>query len=269
MGLGYLSRTGCICVATPHRVPNLRNIRSVSASSTMLALSWTGKVFSWGPGGNGVLGVNRIPSTKCRCLDHPVKVYGIRDAVAASVGNFGGIALALLKGGRVMSWGSSYLATKSKLNLACSCADRPVPVYGLRDVKSISPGYVSLAVTNQGSLMAWGPDYLGALGTGKFVNDAPFPVKILSGKRFLAASSGGGPNAAALTIHHRVFTWGGCEAGEIGNGTSCGGGRGDPMPEVVCDHVSHFTTGFDHTVVLRLPGSTAGGCRARITNPQD
>ena len=116
--------------------------------------------------------------------------------------------------------------------------------------------------------MAWGYDDEGEAGTGTIEWYVHFPEHIAPKIRILEAAAGGS-NGAALTVHHRVFTWGECEDGAIGNGFSCGEGRADPTPRFICDHVSQLAAGFDHTVVLRLPGSTAGGCRARITNPQD
>ncbi len=275
LGLGYVSSSGCQCVARPHRVPGLRNIRSVSVSGVMLALSWTGRVWTWGAGGGGTLGINRIPHNKCVCIDHPAQVYQITKAVAAEVGNYGNTALAVLADGRVKSWGRDTLATKSRLDPSCGiptafygCVDHPVSVYHLRNVKAVSSGFASLALLKSGVLMAWGHDYEGEAGTGYIEGYIQFPVRIAPRLRFVAIAAAG-DYGSALTVGHRVYNWGGCEYGEIGDGGSCGEGRGDPTPTFICDHVSQLSAGVSHELVMRSSPQSPGICRPRPTNPQD
>ena len=82
----------------------------------------------------------------------------------------------------------------------------------------------SLATTSAGKVFCWGGNTSGQLGDGTTTNRL-LPVDITSGFGFtdgekVTVIAGGIYNSIALTSSGRVFTWGGNQYGEIGDGTT-------------------------------------------------
>ncbi len=117
---------------------------------------------AWGFNGNGQLGDGADEGES----DVPVKVSGLSGVEAISAG--GGYNLALLQSGDVLAWGDN---TKFQLGDDSTRSDSPLPeaVRGLSGtVRAISAGGGhSLALLNNGSVMAWGGNEDGQLGDGE------------------------------------------------------------------------------------------------------
>jgi len=109
-----------------------------------------------------------------------------------------------------------------------------VPVSGLNEVAAVSAGGVcfsdypeldcptnfSLALLSNGTVMAWGSNEQGELGTGGTAgSEIPVPVKGLSGVTAIAA---GWDHSLALLSNGTVKAWGNNEAGELGTGGTTG-----------------------------------------------
>jgi len=88
-------------------------------------------------------------------------------------------------------------------------------------VKAVSAGnYSSYALSSDGTVRAWGSNYVGQLGDGTIVNrSTPVAVSGLSGVASLAAGSSG-YHSCAVKANGSVSCWGSNASGQIGNGTT-------------------------------------------------
>jgi hypothetical protein len=123
------------------------------------------------------------------------------------------------------------------------CSATPVEVSKLSGVTAISGGggfqgaAHSLALLENGTVMAWGENNVGQLGTGtETSSDVPVAVKGLTG---VTAISAGGEYSLALLKNGKVMAWGGNFRGNLGNGTNarsnvpvpvCAVGTAGPCP---------------------------------------
>lgn len=138
----------------------LNEVRAISAGrEDNLALLENGTVVAWGANGQGQLGDGTTTNS-----DVPVVVSGLHEVVAISAG--GEHNLALLKNGTVMAWGSN-LSGQLGTGSGEEYGTVPTPIEGLTEVKQVAAGGEhSLALHNNGTVVAWGANNSGQLGTG-------------------------------------------------------------------------------------------------------
>ncbi|MEX2237745.1 MAG: hypothetical protein WEB00_09450 [Dehalococcoidia bacterium] len=144
-----------------------------------------GKAMAWGKNNEGQVG-----STVCEPCFVPFVVNagaGLTDTVisvdAGGNGGFGpglstGHSLAVLSNGTVWAWGSDR---QGQIGDGGSNTERllPVQVIGVADAVSVAAGGEhSLALLENGTVVAWGDDAFGQLGSGETIvdRDAPVPV---------------------------------------------------------------------------------------------
>jgi hypothetical protein len=181
-----------------------------------------GTVMAWGNNSKGQLGNGTTADS-----DVPVQVSGLSGVTAISTGDDG--SLALLSNGTVMAWGSNEAGElgdgsttgPEECYLHTPCSTRPVPVSGLSEVTAIAGGYDhSLALLKNGTVMAWGQNWVGQLGDGgsglEASSDVPVPVSGLDGVTAIAAS---GLDSLALISDGAVMAWGENSNGQLGNGS--------------------------------------------------
>jgi alpha-tubulin suppressor-like RCC1 family protein len=162
----------------PAQVSGLSEVTAIASGNFhSLALLKSGKVLAWGRGGTGQLGNGALTDSHV-----PVQVsegfssgQPLREATALAAGaNF---SLALLKDGKVVSWGangSGQLGVGPKPGPEpCgepppfSCSKTPVLVEGLSAVTAIAAGEEhGLALLEGGTVRAWGSNSSGQLGVG-------------------------------------------------------------------------------------------------------
>jgi alpha-tubulin suppressor-like RCC1 family protein len=159
--------SGYACSKIPVKVSGLTEVSAVSAGiSHSLALLKDGKVVAWGENRFGELGGGTENS------DVPVEVPGLSNVIAISAG--GDFSLALLENGTVMAWGDNETGELGDGNATgpekCSgvpCSRTPVEVKGLSKITAISAGFSdSLALRENGTVVAWGWNEYGQLGDG-------------------------------------------------------------------------------------------------------
>ncbi len=160
------------CEPTPAAIPALTGVDAIAAGSNhALALLTDGTVVAWGMNNAGELGDGTQQQSAV-----PVSVSGLAGVAAIGAGSDDSIAL--LRDGTVMDWGSNSEGElgdgsangpeKCRLNAPDEpCSQVPVAVSGLTGVKSVAAGYAhNLALLEDGTVMAWGYNEYGALGTG-------------------------------------------------------------------------------------------------------
>jgi hypothetical protein len=181
--------------------------------------------------------------------DVPVAVRELSGVSAVSAG--GRHSLALLSNGTVMAWGDDASGQLGD-GMSESVSSVPVAVSGLSGVSAIAAGGEhSLALLSNGTVMAWGENESGQLGTGNFnESDVPVAVKGLSGVVAIAA---GGAFSLALLKSGTVMAWGENEFGQLGNG----GVKTSDAPVAVkgLSGVSAISAGADHSLALLKSGT--------------
>jgi alpha-tubulin suppressor-like RCC1 family protein len=212
-GFGQLGDGTTTIRAVPVATKGLTGVRAIAAGGThSLALMSNGTVMAWGNNESGQLGTgNTIES------EVPVAVKGLTGVRAIAAGR--DHSLALMSSGTVMAWGADESGQLGNGTIK-PASSVPVAVKGLTGVTAISAGGAfSLALTNKGTVEAWGSDGSGQLGNPLFEeanSDVPISVSGLSGITAIAA---GAQHGLALVGGGTVMAWGEDAYGEIGNGT--------------------------------------------------
>jgi alpha-tubulin suppressor-like RCC1 family protein len=216
------------CSETPVPVSGLSGVTAISAGGDhSLALLENGTVMAWGYNDRGQLGDGE--SGEETSSDVPVPVSGLSGVAAISAGE--GLSLALLKNGTVMAWGQNYggVLGDGKSGEGAD-SDVPAPVTGLSGVTAISTsGGHSLALLENGTVMAWGHNYGGQLGgassgpelCGGIEPCSTIPVPV-TGLSRVTAISAGGDDSLALLENGTVMAWGENLFGQLGDGTTTG-----------------------------------------------
>src|SRR5258707_1136447 len=257
---------------SPVPVEGLTNITEVAGSASFnLALLSDGTVASWGGNGHGQLGDNRKRPNWEEGAGHALveeenpsthevtgNLHGVKAVAAANEH-----AMALMSDGTVMSWGNDQYGQlgngtqgfERQLNIN---ERLPKPVPGLQGIKAIAAGGGSdYALTDAGTVLAWGEDTMGQLGLGRpgpdhcetavahspryeLCSERPLPVvwtNPATGKveelKEVQAVYAGAFAAYALLPGGRLVSWGGNRHGELGTGAETWPGIELPPAEVV------------------------------------
>ncbi|EIJ78032.1 regulator of chromosome condensation-like protein [Bacillus methanolicus PB1] len=238
----------------PVSVIGLTNAIAISAGlNHSLALLNDGTVRAWGGNFFGQLG-NGTDITS----NAPVIILGLSNVVAVSAG--GEHSLALLYDGTVCAWGANY---SGQLGDGTN-TDRSIPVQVkgiggsgvLNNVIAISAGeFHSLALLNDGTVLAWGNNDYGQLGDGTNTeSNVPVQVKGTGGYGVLnnvAAIAAGGFHSLALLNDGTVLAWGNNESGQLGDGSN----SDSDIPVTVSGLTNSNTIagGGDHSLDIQLP----------------
>src|SRR5262249_37404323 len=128
----------------------------------------------------------------------------------------------------------------------------------LTEVASVSAGEeFSLALLENGTVMAWGKDFRGQLGNGATglsgSSDVPVPVVGLS--EVVAVSAGAGFSLALLK-NGTVVAWGSNEAGQLGDGAEGPGTESDvPVAVTGLSEVVAIAAGTSFGLAVRRNGT--------------
>lgn len=219
--------------------------------SHVLALLSGGSVRAWGDNTYGQLGDGTNMARS-----EAVAVNGLAGATAVSAS--ARHSLALLSDGTIKAWGHNaygQLGDGTSID-----RDAPVNVVGIANAIAVASGfsgsrrvegYHSVAVLSDGTVMAWGDNEYGQLGTGSNIN-ANSPVAVVGIDNATAVACGCF-HTVALLADGTVMTWGRNNIGQLGNRTvtdsntpvSVGG---------VTDAVAVAAGGY-HTLVLLSDGT--------------
>jgi alpha-tubulin suppressor-like RCC1 family protein len=272
-----------------------------SCAALASSASATGNgAMAWGENAYGQLGVTSERWTPPFCggasvctpvlrpVHSPAAVIGLSGVVSMSAGYTH--TLALVEGGTVMAWGRGQEGqlgiggigpeeceeSSSQLR---GCSALPLAVEGLSGVTAVAAGgFHSLALLEDGTVMAWGQNAYGQLGLGSTSGPetcedpgttlphpacslTPRPVPGLSGVKAIAASAG---QSYALLEDGTVMSWGENDFGELGylgEGPSlCGEGEpgrcvSTPTPIKGLTGVTAIAAGEHHALALLSNGT--------------
>ena len=238
---------------------------SVELGEFSLALLGNGTIMAWGANEHGQLGDGITTSSD---VPVPVSLSPPPGVTVTAVSAGSGFSLALLNNGTVMAWGYNPFGELG--NGTTTSSDVPVPVSlsppaGVT-VTAVSAGYDhSLALLSNGTVMAWGENSLGELGSatkadsGCYCSDVPVVVSGLNG---VTAISAGGRHSMALLSNHTVLAWGANYYGELGDGTVTGPETCDgaaycsdvPVAVSGLGGVTEVSAGWDNSLALLSSG---------------
>jgi len=218
-GLNYANwvlKTGTRIAGTPLLVPGeASNVVSIAAGyGFACSLTNGGGVQCWGDNFNGGLGNGSAPGTFATT---PVSVTGLSQGVAQIVAGESD-ACALTTSGAVQCWGANASGQLGNGTLTPSSV--PVSVINLSSgATGISMGAThACALTASSSVMCWGDNQSGELGTGSTTNSTtPVPVSGIGSS--VTGIAAGSFHTCALTSGGVVFCWGDNTFGELGSGS--------------------------------------------------
>lgn len=204
----------------PKRRPSLSllssSIRFIVRSYSSSYSSSSASVYSFGDNSNGALGL----SSPLLDAYEPTKVPSLPSTVAAvAAGHYH--SLAVTAEGQVWAWGRNVEGQLGRgPNSPRDTWSQPAKVVGFSHVNAraaFASGVVSAAIGDDGSLWVWGRSKRGQLGLGKDVIEAikPSKVEALSDHEIVKVSFGWG-HALALTKDGKLFGWGYCKDGRLG-----------------------------------------------------
>jgi alpha-tubulin suppressor-like RCC1 family protein len=231
-----------------------------------LALKRDGTVWAWGRNDYGQLGdgttVNKNTPSQVK---GPGGIGFLTNIIAVAAGN--NHSLALKDDGTVWAWGNNIdgrLGDGSKAN-----KNSPVPVKGAVDsgflagIKALAAGYRhSVALKSDGTVWAWGYNAEGELGNGAVADqNLPVQVKGVNGNGYLTgitAVTAGKSQTAALTDEGVIWTWGGNEFGQLGDGTKAN--KTTPVRVQVNSGIDFqyamaLAAGANHLIILKKDGT--------------
>lgn len=246
---------------TPREVPGLQGVKQVAVGGDyILALKQDGAVWSWGVDRNGILGNHTAPDQQFKDSEVPVRVTGLTGVAGVIAGLKS--AFALKTDGTVWAWGEHR---KGLLGIglipSATPAARPdsvpqpfpVQVRGIQGVRQVSAGmYHTLALLEDGRVMAWGYNGEGALGDGTTEDRwEPVAVKGLSGVVKVAAGSN---SSLAVLKDGTVRVWGSNHSGLLLDGTKQGCSQ---IPKAVTGirTATDGAAGLGHFLVLLASGT--------------
>jgi alpha-tubulin suppressor-like RCC1 family protein len=176
----------------PVAVRGLSGVSAIAAGGEHgLALLGNGTVMAWGANEAGQLGNEGVEEAEPEedISDVPVAVEGLSEVRAIAAG--ARHSLALLRNGTVMGWGEDSSGQLGDGAIA-PVVEAPVAASGLSGVSAIAAGGThSMALLEDGVVMAWGDDRYGELGAGSSGEPSDVPVAV-SGLDEVAGIAAGG-----------------------------------------------------------------------------
>jgi E3 ubiquitin-protein ligase HERC4 len=188
----------------PAVIDSLSSVGVVSVScghSHSLALTAEGLLYAWGSNDHGQLGMS---PTSLSHLGQPQVVESLSQFKVLQVACGGHHNLALLKSGRVFSWGSNkygQLGLRATV-LANSSPQEVVALLGLPILHIAAGDAHSMVVSQSGAVYGWGRNTFGQLGVGH-EKDTPEPTELstLRTQRVKYISCGETHSAALTEVH--------------------------------------------------------------------
>ena len=236
-------------VPSPVAVPGIDGVIAIdSGVGHHLALRQDGVVWGWGLNDNGQLG----NGTSGNLVLAPYPVQNLSDVTAIAAG--GWFSLALRGDGTVWTWGANSDGQLGIGLFEASLPNSPLPVrvHQLTEVVAIAAGaYHALALRRDGTVWAWGLNWIGQLGDNTDQNRNK-PVRI-PGLSDILAIGAGEEFSFAIAADGRLWAWGDNYYGQLANG----GGETEyfvPTPVLGVGGIQAIEGGWGHTLALQQGG---------------
>lgn len=206
---------------TPTSPGGLDGVASLSGEwDTRYAVKTDGTVWAWGRNNlGGGLGNGSTTDSST-----PVRVTGLTDVreVVASAGR----VWAVKADGSVWAWGYNF---DSRFPTAGLGLNTTVPYYtvpvevpalkGIRTVEASGTFGTFYALKNDGTVLAWGDNSSGRLGTGSYESMTQIPSPVAGLTDVQRVETGDTLSAYAVRSDGTLWAWGKNNAGQLGNGT--------------------------------------------------
>jgi alpha-tubulin suppressor-like RCC1 family protein len=184
-----------------------------------LAISTTGRLYSWGYDSNGQLGDGQAVNR-----DRPVRVKlpkGTKIKIVSAGGNHG---LALSTTGQLYAWGYNGFGQLGDGTTTDQLTPEPINFefrgHPIGKITSLVAGCNhSLALTSHGVVLAWGYNGFGQLGNASTTSTVTAVGADLPAGVHVRAISAGCNDSLARTAGGHVLAWGYNGDGELGDGT--------------------------------------------------
>ncbi|CAL1297267.1 unnamed protein product [Larinioides sclopetarius] len=216
LGLGHSNN-----VSIPRQITTLSSfvVRKVAVHSGgrhALALTVDGKVFSWGEGDDGKLGLgNRVSYDRPRLI-LALKSKRIRDIACGSAHS-----AAISSSGELYTWGLGDYGRLGHGDLVTQLEPKMVLAFAGKRVKQVSCGSrdaQTLAITDDDMVYSWGDGDFGKLGRGGSEGcRVPENIESLNGLGVVQVECGA-QFSLALTSSGQVWTWGKGDYFRLGHG---------------------------------------------------
>eukprot|EP00937_MAST-01D_sp_MAST-1D-sp2_P006793 g6793.t1 len=230
------------------------DVRRVSAGGDSSGVvTADGSVFTFGCGGNSRLGHGAALGTPNQAV--PQLVEGLRGKVVASLAVGEYHMAALTEEGEVLTWGKARAPQLGHADAARGCPDTVALPGGARVARVACGRQQTVAVTEAGEVYSWGQGHEGALGHGVKTNESrPRLVEGLKGKRVVDVACGR-EFTLALTSAGELWSWGGNDYGQLGQGHSVRYQRAPLRVAALQQRVVAVAAGEFHAAALGADGS--------------
>ncbi|XP_023409026.1 probable E3 ubiquitin-protein ligase HERC6 isoform X2 [Loxodonta africana] len=214
-----------------------------------LAVCHKGRVFAWGAGSEGQLGIGEFKELNFT----PMKVKALAGIkiIQVSCGHYH--SLALSQDGQVFSWGNNSHGQLGlgKEFLSQESPQRVKSLEGIPLAQVAAGGAHSFALSLSGTSFGWGSNNAGQLAlSGNNVPVQSYKPRSIGALKELGVVyiSCGSEHTAVLTQDGKVFTFGDNSSGQLGHGPTAEK-RGPQLVEGIDGLVSQIDCGSYHTLV--------------------
>uniref|UniRef100_M3XSW5 HECT and RLD domain containing E3 ubiquitin protein ligase family member 6 n=1 Tax=Mustela putorius furo TaxID=9669 RepID=M3XSW5_MUSPF len=249
---GQLGRRDVQRQEQPKRIPALETLRVDLVScgkEHSLAVCYKGRVFAWGAGSEGQLGIGEF--NEINLIPRKIKTLTDIKIIQVSCGHHH--SLALSEDGRLFTWGSN---SHGQLGLGKECPSQASPqrvqfLDGIPLTQVAAGGAHSFALSLSGASFGWGSNSEGQLALRKknvpvVQSSKPCSVDALENLGVVYISCGY-EHTAVLTQTGKVFTFGGNSYGQLGYSPTAGK-EGPQLVEGIDGLVSQIDCGSYHTL---------------------
>ena len=232
---------------TPKKVSFLSKIKAVAAGENhSVALKSDGTVWTWGDNVEGQLGNS---TTKDSSI--PSQIISLTNVIAIAAGGYH--CLAIKGDGTVWAWGWNNKGQLGDGTNTKSTIPVQVSALTLTNIIAIAGGGEhSLALANNGQVLAWGRNGNGQLGDGTNINsNVPVLVGIINNNNIAIAA--GGNHSFVMKSDSSVFAWGDNANGQLGDGTTTS--TNSPVKINALTNVKSIRGGQSHSLALKSDGT--------------
>jgi uncharacterized repeat protein (TIGR02543 family) len=242
---------------------NGETIKNVAAGNAhSLAVTTTGRVYSWGSNSTGQLGKTGIANSQTPTLISFPVGETIRDVLAA-----GDYSHALTTTGLVYSMGLNdygQLGDGTNTNKSTPTLISFTGLQAGETIRNVFAGqYHTLAVTTNGRVYAWGMNFYGELGDGTTAHkSSPTLISFtgLEDGETVRDVYAGDAHSLAVTTNNRLYAWGYNPFGQHGDKTTVNKLIPTPVFDLTTTLVNNYhTVNYGDTITSTLPNPTLAG----------